>query len=198
MDAAEKAHILAWWQEHVTIKDICQRTGRTAKSSIMALLAAARGLPPNIVLDTKARSDFVIRRELRRNPHLSASELKKMHPDLLGEVSIRCIQHHLQKDLKLQSCCAAQKPLLTLRMWKQRLCLQRYTYTGVWMIGKSCGPINQPFSASKVTRDVWDGLHSSAGWTLHTPWALSSTQHLSWFVVVVLWVNGDYTSFLER
>ena len=62
--------------------------------------------------------------------------------------------------------------------------LQKDTYTGVWMIGKSCGPINQPFSAPKVARDVWDGIHSSAGWTLHTTWALSSTQYLSWFGVV--------------
>ena len=111
-------------------KDIYQRTGRT-KTSIMALLAAARGLPPNVVLDTKARSgrprktstctDFVIRRELRMNPHVYASGLKEMHPDLLEEVSIRCIQHRLQKDLKLPSCHAAQKPRLTLRMGKQRI-----------------------------------------------------------------------------
>ena len=117
MDAAEKVRILTWRQEHVTIKDICQRTGRT-KSSIMALLAAARGLLPNVVRDTKARSgrprktstctDFVIRRELRRNPHLCAREQKEMHPDLPGEVSIRCIQYRLQKDLKLRSCRAAQ------------------------------------------------------------------------------------------
>ena len=48
----------------------------------MALLAATRGLPPNVVRDTKAGSerprktstctDFVIRRELRRIPNLCA------------------------------------------------------------------------------------------------------------------------------
>ena len=41
----EKARILAWRYENIPIKEICHRTGQ-AKSSIMALLAAARYLPP--------------------------------------------------------------------------------------------------------------------------------------------------------
>ena len=45
MDAAEKAPILTWQQENVTIKDICKHTGK-AKSSIMALLATDCGFPP--------------------------------------------------------------------------------------------------------------------------------------------------------
>ena len=95
MEATGKVRIVACRKENVTIKYICQRTKR-AKSSIMASLAAARGLPPNVIPDPKARSgrprktstctNFVIHRELCRNPHLSASELKEMHPDLLYQM----------------------------------------------------------------------------------------------------------------
>ena len=189
MEATGKVRIVACRKENVTIKYICQRTER-AKSSIMASLAAARGLPPNVIPDPKTHlgrprktstcTNFVIHRELRRNPHLFASELKEMHPDLLGKFSIRCIQHRLQKDMKLPSRCVAQKPLLALRMPKQRLQFaKRYLHWSADDGKKSCGTMNQPFSASKVARDVRDGFHSSAGWTLSTSGALSSNQHLS-------------------
>ena len=87
MDGEEKARILAWRQENVTIKEICIRTNR-AKSSVMALLAAARDLPQDVTPAIKHRSgrprktsrhtNDVLRRELRKNPHLCASELKEM------------------------------------------------------------------------------------------------------------------------
>ena len=44
----EKARILAWRQEKVSIKEICARS-RRAKSTAMKLLASAKGLPPNKV-----------------------------------------------------------------------------------------------------------------------------------------------------
>ena len=44
----EKARILAWRQEKVSIKEICARS-RRAKSTVMKLLASAKGLPPNKV-----------------------------------------------------------------------------------------------------------------------------------------------------
>ena len=42
----EKARILAWKQEKVSIKEIYARS-RRAKSTVMKLLASAKGLPPN-------------------------------------------------------------------------------------------------------------------------------------------------------
>jgi hypothetical protein len=44
----EKARILAWMQEYVPIKIICECTG-IAKSTILKLIAIARRLPPNVV-----------------------------------------------------------------------------------------------------------------------------------------------------
>ena len=55
MEGEERSLILSWKQENVTSKDICKHT-RRAKSSIMALLAAAGGLPPDDVLAIKSRT----------------------------------------------------------------------------------------------------------------------------------------------
>ena len=96
----------------------------------MTLLAAARDLPQNVIPATKPRSgrppktskhpDDVRRQELRRNYHLSASELKEMHQDHLGNVSIRFIEHRRKKVLKISSQRAASKTLLTPRKRKNR------------------------------------------------------------------------------
>ena len=77
----------------------------------MTLLAAARDLLQDVTPGTMTRSgrptntskhtDDVLRQELGRNPHLSASELKEIHLDRLGNVSIRCIEHRPKKDLKI-------------------------------------------------------------------------------------------------
>ena len=88
----------------------------------MALLAAARDLTQNAIPATKSRfgrppkttkhTDDLLWKELRKNHHLRASKLKQMHPDHLGNVSVRCIQHSLQKDLNIPSRCVASKPLV--------------------------------------------------------------------------------------
>ena len=108
----------------------------------MTLLAAARDLPQDVIPATKHRSgrptkttkhtDDVRRQELRRNPHFSASELKKMHQNHLGNVSIRYIEHHLKKDPKIPSRCVASITLLTPRMRKKHLQFAlRYLYRSV-------------------------------------------------------------------
>ena len=96
----------------------------------MILLAAAGHLLQDVIPANKPRSgrppntsnhtDDVQGRELRRNPRLSASELKEMHQDLLGNFSIRCIDHRPKKDLKIPSRCAASKTILSPRMRKKR------------------------------------------------------------------------------
>ena len=90
----------------------------------MTLLAAARDLPQNVIPATKPQSgrppktskhsddDDVRRQELCRNHHLDASELKEMHQDHLGNVSIRFIEHRPKKGLKISSQHAASKTLL--------------------------------------------------------------------------------------
>ena len=96
----------------------------------MTLLAAARDLPQNVIPVTKPRSgrppktskhpDDVRRQEFRRNHHLDASELKGMHRDHLGNVSIRFIEHRPKKVLKISNQRAASKTLLTPRKRKNR------------------------------------------------------------------------------
>ena len=88
----EKARILAWRQEKVSIKEICARS-RRAKSTVMKLLASAKGLPPNKVpkhrfgggqkKKTSNATDTLIKREVQKNPRLTALELKNLHPEVL-------------------------------------------------------------------------------------------------------------------
>ena len=112
------------------MKKICRGT-KSARSSVMTFLAAARDLPQNVIPATKPRSgrplmtskhtDDVRGQELHRKHHLSASELKEMHQDHLGNVSIRCIEQRLKKDLMISSHRAASKTLLTPRKRKKRI-----------------------------------------------------------------------------
>ena len=95
----------------------------------MTFLAAARDSLQDAIPGNKPRSgrppktskhtDDVQRRDLRRNPRFSASELKEMHQYLLGNFSIRCIEHRPKKDLKIPSRCAAFKTILSPRMRKK-------------------------------------------------------------------------------
>ena len=89
----------------------------------MTLLAAARDLPQDAIPATKDNktSDDVQRQELPRNHYFDASELKKMHQDHLGNVSIRSIEHRPKKNLNIPSRRAASKTILTPRMRKKSI-----------------------------------------------------------------------------
>ena len=112
------------------VAKICRRT-KSARSSVMTFLAAARDLPQNVISAYKSRSgrppktskhsDGVRSQELHRQHHLSASELKEMHQDHVGNVSIRCIEQRLKGDLMIPSHRAASKTLLIARKRKKRL-----------------------------------------------------------------------------
>ena len=107
------------------------------------------GQPPT----TSKHTADVPRQELLRNRHLSASELKEMHQDLLGNVSVRCIQYRLKAEEgpDIPSRCAASKPI-SLHMKKN--CLQfalRYLYCSVDDWKRSHGLIDPPFSTSPST-----------------------------------------------
>ena len=112
IDGKENVRILAWRQENVIMKksaDVLRAQGHT----VMILLAAARHLLQDVILANKPQSgrpqntsnhtDDVQGQDLRRNPRFSASELKEIHQDLLGNFSIRCIYHRPKKDLKIPS-----------------------------------------------------------------------------------------------
>ena len=108
----------------------------------MVFVAAARDLCQDAIPATKSRSgrplktskhtDDLLRQKLRKGTHLSASELKEIHLNHLGNISDRCIQHSLQKDLNIPSRRATSKALLTPHMKKK--CLQfalRYLHRSV-------------------------------------------------------------------
>ena len=112
------------------MKKICRRT-KSARSSVMTFLAAARDLPQNIIQANKPRSGRppkaskhtggVRSQELHKKHHLSASELNEMHQDHVGNVSIRCIEQRLKKNLMIPSHPAASKTLLIARKRKKHL-----------------------------------------------------------------------------
>ena len=95
------------------------------------VLSLASGLAYNVVpvhkykggrqRKTSNATHCLLKRELKKDPRLTASQLKGSHPDLLSNVSVRTIQYRLQKDLGLPSRTAAKKPLINDRMKKQRL-----------------------------------------------------------------------------
>ena len=70
---------------------------------------------------TTARTDALIRREVMMYTSVTAMLLKRKHAQLLHDVSVRTIQHYLQKYLKMPCRQAAKKPLLTKAMMKKRI-----------------------------------------------------------------------------
>ena len=98
------------------------------KATVMRILAAAKELPRNTVPNhkfgggkrrkTSRFTDAIMEQELQKNSRLMALELQTLHPNLLENVTIRTVQHHLHKGLGLPSHKAAKKPLLTERMKK--------------------------------------------------------------------------------
>ena len=130
LTSAEKARIIAWREENVPIKEICNRSGR-GKATVMRLLSSAKGLPPNVVPEhkiiagrprkTTKATDKLLKREVLKNPRVTSGQLKADHPEVLQNVSVRTVQHRLQKDLLLPCRTAARKPLLNERMRKARL-----------------------------------------------------------------------------
>ena len=117
----EKTRIVAWRQENVPIKIICERSGR-GKSTIMRILAAVKELPRNTVPKHKFGggrrrkisrfTDTIMKRELQKNPRLTALGLQTLHPNMLENVTIYTVQHRLHKDLVLPSRKAVKKTFL--------------------------------------------------------------------------------------
>ncbi|MPC92640.1 hypothetical protein E2C01_087741 [Portunus trituberculatus] len=60
----------------------------------------------------------VLVRGVKEDPSITVISLKEEHLNLLQNVSVRTIQHRLQKDLKLLALRAAKKQLLTEVMKK--------------------------------------------------------------------------------
>ena len=93
----EKARILAWRQENVPIKVICEHSGR-GKATVMTILAAAKELTYITVpkhkfgggrrRKTSKFTDAIMKQKLQKNPCLTALELQTLHPNLLENVTL--------------------------------------------------------------------------------------------------------------
>ncbi|KAG7156172.1 Transposable element Tc3 transposase-like 3, partial [Homarus americanus] len=71
------------------------------------------------------RTSKVIKRQLDKNPTLTARKLKENNPALLQDVSVRCISDHLLKDLQYRSCCAKVLPLLSAKNVRDRIAFSK-------------------------------------------------------------------------
>ncbi|XP_066947049.1 uncharacterized protein [Macrobrachium rosenbergii] len=126
----EKARALAQLEQEVSVIRVARDIG-VSRQAIYSLKKAAAGFPPGAVPQrkpgcgrkkkTSPRTDKILKREVLNNPSFTAAALKKKHPDLLGNVAVRTVQHCLQCDLGLLCHHAAKKPLLTDGMKKKRL-----------------------------------------------------------------------------
>lgn len=104
---------------------------KVTRTSVYNLKKAAAAVPPGTTpprkegsgapRKTSQRTDSLLKREMKADPFLNAVGLKKKHPELLAAVSVRTIQHRLQKDLKMPIRRCAKKPLLTAAMKKKRI-----------------------------------------------------------------------------
>ncbi|KAG0729791.1 Transposable element Tcb1 transposase [Chionoecetes opilio] len=126
----EKTRALTLLKEGASVIRVAAEVNVT-RMAIYNQKKAVESLPPGTVpprkpgsgapQKTSPRTDKIMRREVLNDPAITAAELKKNHPALLGNVSVRTIQHRLQISLKLPTRRAANKPLLTEAMKKKRL-----------------------------------------------------------------------------
>ena len=114
----EKSMAIAWKIEDVSVSEIARRLGR-GKSAIYSLLNKCKTLPilttpkrkpgSGGLRKTSKRTDCLIGRLIKKNPFMSAAEVKASLPELLENVSERTIRHRLSKDLGFPSRRAAKK-----------------------------------------------------------------------------------------
>jgi transposase len=130
----ELTSIKCWLQFGVKTKEIAARLGRSERSvrrqfsRLRSLPPKASPLPPKATTGrptaTSTIQDERLKRYVLKNPFKSARELKNEVPGW-SDVSVRTIQHRLQKKLGLPAQRAAKKPLLTQKMKQKRLAFAR-------------------------------------------------------------------------
>ena len=130
IDVVEKTKIMMWFHAGETTKAIAAKLGRSV-SGIKTVIAANRDLPPTTTPPppkersgrpkmTSFAQDSRLKRYVMANPFKTAKELKA---EVAGwdKMSVRSIQHIVQKRLQIPSRCAAKKPLLTAAMISKRI-----------------------------------------------------------------------------
>ncbi|XP_045134459.1 uncharacterized protein LOC123518022 [Portunus trituberculatus] len=77
----------------------------------------------------------VVKRQVDAFPQITARELKEQNPQLLGQVSVRTVQHCLHDDLEFRRHRALKKPLTTLGNKSLGLHLPLNISSGIWQNG---------------------------------------------------------------
>ena len=116
----EKSRAMTMLQHGVSVSCVAADL-QVSRTAIYELKRTAAQLPPGTTphrkvgtgskKKTTARTDALIRQDVMEYPSITAAQLKERHAELLKDVSVRTIQHRLQKDLKLPRCRAAKKPV---------------------------------------------------------------------------------------
>ncbi len=124
LSPVEKARILSWREEGVSVDVIAERLGRH-QSAIFRLLNKAKNLPPLQSPERKKGSGRpkkipghalkILERFVKKNPLATAGDIKQQVPEV-SSISVRHINWLILKKLKMPSRIAAQKPLLTKKM----------------------------------------------------------------------------------
>ena len=125
-----KAQIATMYNEGKSISQIAKEM-KVSKSTVSLWCHRAQGgeMEESLkrkkgsggVRKIKKETDVILKRLVSEKPRITAKEIKKLHPDVLKDVSVRIIQNHLNKNLNLPSMHAAKKPLLTAAMKAKRL-----------------------------------------------------------------------------
>jgi IS30 family transposase len=125
----DKVRIFSWKEDGMSTAEIAKRLGRH-RVSIDGLWAKSKSLLKFVIPQRKMVSGRpktmkkVMKKMLKRQavkfPEMTAANLHNSVPEL-RTVSEWTIQWTIQKDLKMPSRIAAQKPLLTMKMKAKRL-----------------------------------------------------------------------------
>ncbi|MPC33539.1 hypothetical protein E2C01_026893 [Portunus trituberculatus] len=109
LDMQEKSMVMALVGEGLSNREIGRKL--RSESVVRRIKKAAAVLGTGAVPERKKgtgrkrkthpRTDKLLEREVKKDSFITAKELKEAHADVLGEVSVRTIQDHLQKHLKL-------------------------------------------------------------------------------------------------
>ncbi len=99
--------------------------------TVLRVILANRDLPESSILIRKKGSrrpkkmsqstNRLLKCTALKNPMMAAKEIKEVMFLELGNVLVRTIEHHLQKELKLLSRSAAMKALIMDKMRKERV-----------------------------------------------------------------------------
>ena len=86
------------------------------------------------------RGVSILRRDVERNPRISAKQLKEQNPYILENVSERTVQRILKRDLQYKYRCAWKKPIQTRRQIRNRI---------------KFGKENKDWTPAKCKRVLW-------------------------------------------